>query len=186
MKNIGFYDNNMIEILKSIIGKKFEYIEFTNKEKMVSFGNVALNVDGQLIEISNHEDDKGWDEDYDSAHFECKIISEYEPTVTKSIVSKLNIQEIIKDVNIIYDEITNEYYNFNYDMALEIITENHKYLISRGWFYSEDISINIDTEFDSIYPVSKVEDDWNADSDGDYITKVNRNIINISERSNIA
>ena len=45
-------------------------------------------------------------------------------------------------------------------MAVIIETENHKYIFSRGWFFSETIDISVDEEFDNIYPISKVVEDW--------------------------
>jgi hypothetical protein len=185
MKYIGF-DNKMIEILINQIGKKIYNITYEDSSgDNISFGNLVMKIDDKLIEISNNEDMNGWDKDYESAHFSCKYVDEYIPCVNNVDIKTIDINEIIKDINIIYDEINDEYYNFNYDMAVEIITNNHKYLISRGYYYSEIINISIDKEMDDIYPISRVIEDW-KDEDPNRSVTVTRQIKNIKERRNLS
>ena len=175
MKNIGF-DKDMIKMLKNQIGRNIDCIMYEGSSgNNTSFGDLAVKIEDVLVEISNHEDMDGWDEEYDSSHFACEVIDEYIPCVNHAELKTIEINEMIKNINIIYDEIQNDYYNFNYDMGLEIITENHKYLISRDYYYSEILTISIDKDLDDIYPVSKVIDDW-KDDDSIINVIVNRKI----------
>lgn len=48
-------------------------------------------------------------------------------------------------------------------MAVVIETEKHKYMFSRGWFFSEVITISQDKSLDDVYPIQRVIEDWNDD-----------------------
>ena len=183
MKYVGFNDE-MIKILDSQINKEFECIIYEDSSgDNMCFGNLVLKVDGKLIEISNYEDMDGWDEDYESAHFTCKYVDNYIPRVNNVGTKHIDINETIQGINVIYDEVDDEFYKFNYDMAIEIVTDHHKYVISRGYYYSEIITISVDKEMDEIYPVSQVIEDW-QDDDTSIDVKVNRIKKNIKERTN--
>lgn len=181
MKTIGF-NKNMLLMINELINNNLEYIIYEVSNHNKSFGDLSLNFNNKLLKITNYEDMHGWDDEYDSSHFSCEFVDKYIPSVSNATTNKININDKVIDINIIYDEITNKYYHFNYDMALEIKTEKHTYIISRDYFYSELISINIDKNFDEIYPISKVIEDWNEDSN--YVTEIKRNKINIKERLN--
>ncbi len=173
MKNVGF-NEEMIKILENQINKKIECIIYEDSSgDNMCFGNLAIKIDGKLIEISNYEDMEGWDEEYESAHFACKYVDDYIPCVNNVETKIINIDEIIQEINIIYDEIDDEFHKFNYDMAIEILTEQHKYVISRGYYYSEIMTISVDKEMDEIYPVSQVIEDW-QDEDSSVKIIVNR------------
>lgn len=183
MKKVGFNDQ-MIDTLSSMIGKTLKEIKY-DEDNCTGFGNVALIVDEQILEISNREDMDGFDEEYESSHFACSYVEEFIPVVNNADIKTMTINEVVQDINIVNDliDIDSQDYHIDYDMAIEIVTDQHKYVISRGYYYSEIITISVDKEMDEIYPVSKVIEDW-QDDDTPLEVKVNRIKNNIKERKN--
>ena len=57
-------------------------------------------------------------------------------------------------------------------MALIVKTDTHKYIFSREWYFSENIIISCDKEFNDIYPISMVEESWS--DDGENKVTINR------------
>lgn len=182
MKAIGF-NSDMQNILKTIIGKNNISIEYVGNDINQAFGNLVINTNEKIIEISNIEDMNGFDEEYDSSHFSCKFVDNYIPILKNKNLNKNYIKDTITDINIIYDIIDIDEYNLHikYDMGLEIVTEEHKYLISRGYFYSEIIDINIDSNLDDVYSIKKVVEDY-QNEDNSLLISVKRLKKKIKER----
>ncbi len=183
MKKVGF-NNKMIDMLSNIIGKTLKEIKYDEND-CTGFGNIALVIDDKILEISNREDMEGFDDEYESSHFTCSYVEEFIPIVNKKDINTMSINELIKEVSIISDliDIDSQDYHIDYDMAIEIVTNQHKYVISRGYYYSEIITISVDKEMDEIYPISKVIEDW-QDDEIHLEVKINRNKKNIVERKN--
>ena len=187
MKKVGF-NSQMLDELSSMIGKTLKEIKYdATADSIAGFGNIALLVDNQILEISNREDMEGFDEDYESSHFTCRYVDKFIPVVNKIDVKIMPINEVVKDINIINDliDVDSQDYHIDYDMAIEIVTDQHKYVISRGYYYSEIITISVDKEMDEIYPMSQVIEDW-QDDDTPLEVKVNRINKNIKERRNLS
>ena len=173
MKKVGF-DKEMVNILSDIVGKNIEEIRY-DSDNQTGFGNIAITIENKIIEIYNIEDMNGFDEDYESSHFGCRYVDKFVPIVNNVEIKTLPINEKVKSISIITDQIDidSQDYHIEYDMALEITTDNHKYVISRGYYYSEIITISIDKDINEIYPTSKVIEDW-QDDETPIEVKVNR------------
>lgn len=57
--------------------------------------------------------------------------------------------------------IPNENYEIVLDMAGIITTNSHEYVFSREWHFGQYLRINVDNNFDEIYPLTKVKEEWN-------------------------
>lgn len=178
MKQVGF-NEEMLEILSSMKGKVFKNILYEGDD-FTSFGNVAIKVDDKILEITNREDMNGFDEDYESSHFSCKYVDEFISVVNNAVIKEKEVNEVIEAINIVTDKINidEEDYHIEYDMAVEIITQNHKYTIARNYFYSEVITLHIDEDMDEIYSIEKVERDWQNEEETLHI-EIERNVKNI-------
>jgi hypothetical protein len=59
-----------------------------------------------------------------------------------------------------------------FDMGIIIETNKHKYCISKEIWFDEFIYINVDKEFEEIYPISKDKEEWSSDENDS--VKINR------------
>ena len=174
---IAKFSKEMIKILKDMIGHIFCSYVCGNTIAGEAYGNLQINLDTFAVEVLN--------ELYvlpffnlteDISHFSCKkksldeLFKPYciEPTETHFVSEK------ILSVSIIEDEISvnNGEYKINFDMALIVKTDTHKYIFSREWYFSENIIISCDKEFNDIYPISMVEESWS--DDGENKVTINR------------
>ena len=75
---------------------------------------------------------------------------------------------------VISDQITIQEgtYQIEFDEAIVIKTVKDVYMISRDWQYSELIHIYNHEDYDTVYPIKEVIDNWN--NFGEYSVKVKR------------
>ncbi len=165
--NKAKFTNEMIEIIKTIKGKTFcsyDCAKFLDE----AYGNIRINLNDFSIEFLNEtKETHFWDSFEDISCFSCKkvdINSTFKPYCDEDF-QNYSINEKIQQIQIISDTISinNKEYEISFDMAVIINTEKHNYIFSRGWFFGEVISINVDKNYDEIYPVKQVIDDWDDD-----------------------
>ena len=72
-------------------------------------------------------------------------------------------------------EINANHENAVFDMAIVIRTDKNTYMIARDWQYSELIHIYNHENYDDVYPVSEVIDNWN--NFGEYSVNVKRTVV---------
>ena len=159
------FTDEMIEIIRSMIGRCFCTYECGNMVSNEAYGNLQINLDDFAIEFLNEiKELPFFDSTEDISFFTCEkksLSKKFKPYCEEPTTRHL-INENILSVYIVEDciSINGGEYDINFDMAVIIETENHKYIFSRGWFFSETIDISVDEEFDDIYSISKVVEDW--------------------------
>ena len=65
-------------------------------------------------------------------------------------------------------------------MGIIIETNSHKHYFTRENWYNEFIYINVDKEFDDIYPINEDINDWISDKDD--VINIERSINSINNR----
>lgn len=164
------FSSEMLKIIKSMVGKVFCSYECGNMVPDEAYGNLQINLDDFAIEILNEVKELPfYDSTEDISYFTCekKSLNESFKPYCEEPSEKHLINENILSVYIIEDSISinGGEYDINFDMAIIIETNKHKYVFSRGWFFSETIDIAVDKEFDDIYPISRVVEDWSDDGE---------------------
>lgn len=188
MINAKFSDKmkNQLKKLKDSIFIK--YIIDNETKGASTYCKLGIDSTNIRLDILNEEISVDWftnNEDIckeDIAVFSCKIRKDeetFKPYIKESEVMSIDVNERIKNVQIVSDIINVDYdeYIIDYDIAIVIETEKHKYVFSRGWFFNEEIYINIDKNIDDIYSISEVKESWS--NDRELNVEVNRKIINL-------
>ena len=173
------FSNKMIDILKSMVGNIFSSYEYGDMFPNEAFGNLQINLKDFSVELFNEVQELPfYDLTEDISCFKCikKSLTELFEPYCKEPSQKYSVNEKILSVFIVDDSISinDGEYDINFDMAVIIETSQHKYIFSRGWFFSETINISIDEKFDDIYPIGKVIEDWS--DEGENNVTVVRNI----------
>ena len=154
-----------IEILKSLIGKKIININYTYPV----YGNIKIDFDLYSVVISNlmHEGSLAGDDD-DITYFTLEKISKedkFEFFLNDVKTDSIEVNETIKSIEIVNDLINyNDEYEIYYDVAIVFITDKHKYIISRDWFYMETMQINVDKDIDDILDKNTIIEQYRGES----------------------
>ncbi|MBQ8248744.1 MAG: hypothetical protein IJY93_02520 [Clostridia bacterium] len=164
------FSTEMLKIIKSMVGRVFCSYERGNTVSNEAYGNLQINSDNFAIEILNEVKELPfYDSTEDISCFTCKkkALSEHFKPYCEEPSEKHLINEKILAVSIIEDSISinNGEYDVAFDMAIIVETNEHKYTFSRGWFFSETIDISVDKDFDNIYPISRVVEDWSDEGE---------------------
>ena len=158
------FTNKMKDVLKSLKG--FELVGYSATEfyagETVHDGKVYLHVGDRTIKISNEGKQIPWFKHSELGDWEEIFSFSCEETFEKR-KQKMVIKESIEKVEIVTDyiKIPQKNYEISLDMAVIIATKAHRYVISRGWHFGEYLDVNLDKNFDEIYPVARVLEDWN-------------------------
>ncbi len=143
--------------------------------KSRTYGNFRINLEDYAIEFSNENKLVDFfDTNEEVAGFECGKVdlkSEYSFAVP---VDTVPIEEKVRSIEIITDEIEVDEHDYKivFDNAIIFHLEYQTLMFSRSIWFSELIHISDNDDYDSIYPIEKVIEDWN--SDGDYKVSVKR------------
>ncbi len=184
------FDENMIEMLKDIVGKRFLSVETDDSMEGQSYCVARLNFEGTSILLKNEEEEIAMFENEDvpyeeAAKFSC-IISDiahpFVPGLDGVGIKKFDVDEIVMSVEIVSDTIkcVEQGINIIIDMALIVKTENHAYIFSKShvWF-DEVIYVNIDKNIDDICPLFSDLSLWN--DDGKLSVSIERSIRTIKK-----
>ena len=174
----AIFTAEMRKTLKSMIGQKFISYECENSDgPTMTYGNFRINAEEGSFDISNETKDFSFfDAEEDVACFSCEKAepgSEYVPgVITESRV--VPVQEEIRSVAVITDmiDVNNGEYQITFDQALIVRTDSKVYMFSKEIWFSEMINISDSEDYDSIYPISSVIEDWN--NEGEYMVTVKR------------
>lgn len=168
--------NDIIDKLKKCINKNFISFECDFEEKWNrTYAYLRLNIDSMVIDISNEQEGvKLFGELEDVSYLKCKISNNISLKESYNLIATykskiINIDEKINNIYIISDIIEAEKEIMEIDMAIVIETEKHKYCFSRENWFDEFIYINIDKEFEEIYPLKNDIEDWEKED-----IKINR------------
>lgn len=173
------FDSEMLEILKETVGKRFVSYECgTGEEKWNrTYGNLRLNFEDFAVDLLNEE--KPFQTPYgvdDFACFSCtkmKHSCAFHPYVNEP--TKVHpINETITKVEIFQDTIRKKQMDFEFccDTAILFHMPTRTIMFSRRGVCDEGIYIASASDFDKIYPISKVVEDWEM---GEIPVSVERN-----------
>ena len=159
---------SQLVFLKSFIGSKFISWECAYDPAFArTYGNVRIHTSNGCFEIVNEEKPTIlFDSIEDISGF--SIIDphndKFVPASQEKIV-EVTIGEAIKDVLVVSDEVSvnDDKYRILFDMAIIIVTDQHSYSFSRGWYFNELIQFSTDESLDNTYPVNQVVEDWSDD-----------------------
>jgi len=167
--------SEMKEVLKRLKGVAFVGYSATEfyAGETVHDGKIYLRVGDGTIKISNEEKEIPWFKNKDTSDWEEIFSFSCTETIEEG-EQKISLKETIEKVKIITDyiKIPQKNYEIALDMAVIIVTEAHRYIISRGWHFEESLDINVDKNFDEIYPVAQILEEWN--NFGEWEVEVNR------------
>lgn len=168
------FDENMIKMLKGIVGRRFLSVETDASVEGQSYCVARLNFDGMSILLKNEKEEFAMFENEDvpyeeAAKFSCNISDPNQPFMAGLVgvgIKKLDIDELVVGVEIVADRITcvEQEIDIIIDIAVIVKTENHEYIFSKShvWF-DEVIYVNIDKSIDDICPVLSDLSLWNND-----------------------
>ena len=124
--------------------------------------------------ISNKEKQIPWFQNKDLNDREDIFCFHCEKFCCMQNVDTVLVQEKIENIELITDyiKIPQKEYEIVLDMALIISTRMHRYVISRGWYFEECLDINVDKNYDDIYPLKQVVEEW--DNYGEWKVDVKR------------
>lgn len=133
-----------------------------------TYGNARINTQHFSIEFLNEVREMLlFGEAEEISMFSCAVKSKEEPfqPYCEEPYETFVVNEKIGKISIINDQISvnDGEYDISFDMAVVIETEKHRYMFSRGWFFSEVITISQDKSLDDVYPIQRVIEDWNDD-----------------------
>lgn len=181
-------NENMIQLLSSLVGKKFISFECDLEEKWNrAYCYLRINTDSSVVDISNEQELVNlFGENEDVSCLKCfankgKSLKETFSLIDSYKSKEIFVNELIESISIISEKVkvdeNNTMKEIEFDMAIIIKTANHEYMFSRENWFDEFIYINIDKKFNDIYPISKDKEIMSNDKSRNVFIK--RNTINI-------
>ncbi len=166
----------MKKSLRELIGKNFVSYE-CGKTFNTAYGNLRINTSGVSIEITNLEKEMPFfDGTEEVAVLQCEKIGSNKPFQPYCIepFQIYEVGEIIKSIEIIKDKINvnNGEYEIAFDRAIVIRMEKGILMFSRGIWFSEEIAISENDQYDTLFPIEEVVDAWS--NEGEYMVRVER------------
>lgn len=183
------FSEKEIEILTKLKAALFvKYVMDDVGNGVSAYCKLGIECDNICLDLLNEETDVDWfitDNNIkkeDISVFSCKIRNDnelFKPYIDGSDVITVCVNEKIKNVYIVSDyiNVNSGEFTIDYDIAVIIETEQKKFIFSRGWFFSEEIYVNVDRDINEIYPIREVKDSWS--NDGEFSVKVNRTLIKL-------
>ncbi len=178
------FSNEMIKYLEKLNNSNFiRYIIDNETKGFSTYCKLGIDTNNICLDIFNEETSVDWfvsDEDIqkeDISVFSCKIRKDsdiFKPYLEDSEIITIDVNERINKIQIVSDiiNVNKGEYVIDYDMAIILETEQHKYIFSRGWFFNEEIYVNIDKDINVIYPIQEVKESWN--NEGEFTVEVDR------------
>lgn len=161
---------NMINILSSIKGNIFLNYECAFEKKWNrTYGYFRITTNDKSIDISNQQNSLSmFNEIEDVSCFEIfdnsnKTLKDAFNLVDDYSSNKYDINEIINKIYVISETVEKNSEITEFDMGFIIETDKHKYSFTRENWFDEFIYINVDKEYDDIYPIEKDIKDWSSD-----------------------
>lgn len=171
------FTQDMIKTIQSMKGKTITSYQCAKIDEWSrTYGNFRINFEDYAIDFTNRV--KGvpfFDEVEEVAGFECaKVYSDapYEPGIVRD-VQIVPVDEVVQSIEVITDEIDVNHgeYQITFDEAVIIHTEYQTIMFSRDVWFSEIIHISTDDNYDNIYPIDSVIENWNNEGDYEVIVK---------------
>lgn len=163
-------NHEMRELLKKIKNSNFISYECECVYGM-TYGNLRINTDKYSIEITNFEETADlFGEEEDVTGFKCAKVDgseDFKPYCI-GMSKEYDINKKITGIKIINDFIVidNEDMAMSYDQAIIFEMGDSSIMFSREAWFSENIDISEDDDYNSVYSVKSVEEVWqNGDPD---------------------
>ncbi len=143
-----------------------------------AYGNVRINTDAYSAEIRNEtEPFPFFGETEDMSRFSCTKVNPsvpFRPAVVKDsqivpVNEKIISAELITDTI----DVNNGEYVFVFDAALILRTEKRTFMFARDIWFSENITIAENDDYDSIFPLETAKE--SLSNYGEYPVKATRN-----------
>lgn len=169
----------MVDLLRSMIGNELVSYECAVQNNEI-YGNLRINTSGGAVEVVNEVQELPFfDGCEDISFFRCCEAPTDKPFVSfcDEPVSVVPVSDKISEIEIVRDvvRVNDGNYEIAFDMAIIIKCQTRTIIFSRGWHFSEVISVMSDTA--EVYPVANVVSDW--ENDGDNQVTVDRTIMPI-------
>jgi hypothetical protein len=161
------FSDDMISILRNMVGQTLRGMECAINKGEV-YGNLRLITDSCAVEISNAvQACPFFDSVDDLSGFQCTVSDPkqmfkpfcVEPFTRREYDDRILNVEIVRDLVCVNDG----EYEIEMDTAIVICCEKRNLVISRGWYFSEVLTVSEDRE--RVYSVNSVRQDWENDGD---------------------
>ncbi|MCR4721280.1 MAG: hypothetical protein K5655_06110 [Lachnospiraceae bacterium] len=171
MMNYAVFSDDMITVLKELIGKTFKSYECNKSGVDVVYGKVRLNLGTFSVDLYNYTKPipfYGELEEEDISCFSCELADknvDFRPCEKDQTAHLYMIDERINGVEIIRDKIFvgNNEYEITMDQALILRSRYNVYSFYRDWFFGETIRIGVDRREETVLSVDDVKKQWNCD-----------------------
>ncbi len=177
------FDKSAIDFLKNTIGTRLLSIDIGESEKPFNrtYGKLRINFEKGSIELFNIEvPTKLMGDNDDISGFCCKVnaTDKFVPYLKEKseniyINDKVSGISIVRDTIVIADNLETAIF----DEAIIFEMADCTYMLSRDWQYSELIHIHQHSDYDLVYPIQDVIENWN--NFGEYKVNVTRTLYNI-------
>lgn len=165
--------NEMIDLLKSLIGSKFVSYDI-EKEPSFSrvYGNLRLNTTKCSIEILNDEKEYPFIEGFeDMTSFSCRKVDgtiPFEPAIITDSQT-ISVDKMISSIDVISDIINVNHceYQIKFDVAIIIYMGNEVLMLARDTWFSELITVVPNDDYDQVYSIDEVKEAWSNDDEYD-------------------
>lgn len=169
---------NMITILKGFKFSKFISYE-CGKIFDSAYGNLRINTDKGSIEITNFQRTMPFfNTEEEVTCFECKKVdasTEFKPYCEEPFAI-YNVEKEITSIEILNDyiNINDNEYVISFDQAIIFRIENDVIMFSRDAWFSENITISDNDDYNKIFPVDAAIELWS--DEGDNQVRIDRTI----------
>lgn len=177
MTNLTFTPD-MIDLLRTFKSAQLLSYECVETYNCI-YGNLRINTSQGAIELTNLERTTPFfDDEEELSCFECTSVAPATPfkplindsTVTHPICEKIVGIDLIRD----YVTVNDGEYELLFDQAVVFHTETKTVMFSRHVWFSEDIMVSDNNDYDTLFPIEEVID--TLSNEGEYKVRVSRTI----------
>ena len=177
------FNKEELAMFQSIIGTQFISYECGIGEIQFNraYGNMRLNFSDFSIELENIEKPTTYcGETDDISGFSCRMCSlgkEFKPYIEEKTVVT-DVSEIVTSVEIVEDTVhINNDGEICFSSAVIIRTQTRNYMFYRTYQYNENILISDSDDYNLVYPIHNVIEDWSNDGENQVSVERNTRIV---------
>ena len=172
------FTKEMRDVLKKLQGAEFVgYSTAKGCPNVFYSGIVNLQTSNGQIKISNKAKQIPWFKGKELSDREEIFAFHCEETpmhCREKDENFISVREKIEGIEIITDkvEIPEKAYKITLDMAVIFYVGSHRYMISRGFYFTEYLELSLDQNYDAIYSLKQALEDWN--NSGEWMVTIER------------
>ncbi|MBQ7340406.1 MAG: hypothetical protein IJW43_06100 [Clostridia bacterium] len=159
------FSSEMRGIIRKIINEQFVgyKVKEIDERGTITDGIIHIFTENLSLIISNEEKKIPWFDSQSLSSEEQICVFQCVNGDKKQRQDIMVVNEKIKKIEIITDyiKIPTKKYEIALDMALIIKTDMHEYMISRGWYFEECLTISKDKDLEDVYSIKQVQEEWN-------------------------